>query len=124
MVTKNKIQSESGKGRKNLQAKAKAQEEPTKKKPGRKPGPKAKTKQITGYDLLKRDGESLVKAYAKLEKQFDSFAEALNELCYENGDKKQSATKTNQAALAFGKETTTFKKVLAKAKSSLKPIYS
>ena len=125
MVAKNKIQSKtSGKGRKNLQAKAKAQE--PKKKPGRKPGPKAKakTKQITGYTLLKRDESALVKAYANLEKQFDSFAESLNELCYENGDKKLSATKTNQAALAFGKETTTFKKVLAKAKSSLKPIYS
>ena len=127
MVAKNKIQSKtSGKGRKNLQAKAKAQE-PKKKpgrKPGSKPGPKAKTKQITGYNLLKRDEGALVKAYAKLEKQFESFAESLNELCYENGDKKVSATKTNQATLAFGKETTAFKKVLAKAKSSLKPIYS
>ena len=125
MAGKKKIQSKTtGKGRKNLQAKSKAQE---KKKPGPKPKGKAaatKTKQITGYNLLKRDENALVKAYAKLEKQFDSFAEALNELCYENGDKKQSAVKTNQAALAFGKETTAFKQILAKAKSSLKPIYS
>ena len=125
MVGKKKIQSKTtGKGRKNLQAKSKAQEK-------KKPGPKAKikekatkTKQITGYTLLKRDEGALVKAYARIEKQFDSFAEALNELCYENGDKKQSAVKTNQAALAFGKETTEFKKTLAKAKNSLKPIYS
>jgi hypothetical protein len=118
---KKKIQSATtGKGRKNLQAKTKEV------KPKGKPGPKkkAKTKQITGYNLLKRDENALVKAYAAVEKHFDSFAEALNELCYENGDKKKSATKTNQAALAFGKETTAFKKVLAKAKSSLKPIYS
>ena len=125
MAGKKKIQSKTtGKGRKNLQAKSKAQ---IKKKPGPKPGGKkkeTKTKQITGYTLLKRDENSLVKAYAQLEKQFDSFAEALNELCYENGDKKASATKTNQAALAFGKETTAFKKTLAKAKNSLKPIYS
>ena len=117
---KKKIQSSTtGKGRKNLQAKTK--EVKTTKS---KPGPKAKTKQITGYNLLKRDENALVKAYAAVEKHFDAFADALNELCYENGDKKKSATKTNQAALAFGKETTTFKKVLAKAKSSLKPIYS
>ena len=118
---KKKIQSATtGKGRKNLQAKTKE----VKTKAKGKPGPKAKTKQITGYTLLKRDENALVKAYATVEKQFDSFAEALNELCYENGDKKKSATKTNQAALAFGKETIAFKRVLAKAKSSLKPIYS
>lgn len=117
---KKKIQSATtGKGRKNLQAKTK--EVKVKAKPGPK---KKKTKQITGYILLKRDESALVKAYAAVEKHFDSFAEALNELCYENGDKRKSATKTNQAALAFGKETTIFKKVLAKAKGSLKPIYS
>ena len=120
---KKKIQSTTtGKGRKNLQAKTKEKEVKTKGKPG--PKAKAKTKQITGYALLKRDENSLVKAYAAVEKHFESFAEALNELCYENGDKKKSATKTNQAALAFGKETTSFKKILAKAKGSLKPIYS
>jgi hypothetical protein len=118
---KKKIQSSTtGKGRKNLQAKTKEKKIKTK----GKPGPKAKTKQITGYNLLKRDENALVKAYAAIEKHFDSFADALNELCYANGDKKKSAIKTNQAALAFGKETTLFKKVLAKAKSSLKPIYS
>ena len=116
---KKKIQSEAtGKGRKNLQAKA-SEKKTTTKKPGRKP----KTKQITGYKLLKRDENALVKAYANIEKHFDEFAEALNELCYENGDKKASAVKTNKAALAFGKETTAFKKVLAKSKSSLKPVY-
>ena len=120
---KKKIQSATtGKGRKNLQAKTKEKEVKTKKKPG--PKAKAKTKQITGYTLLKRDENALVKGYAAVEKHFESFAEALNELCYENGDKKKSATKTNQAALAFGKETTAFKKILAKAKGSLKPIYS
>lgn len=124
MAGKKKIQSSAtSKGRKNLQAKA-AKVEPKTKTNTKKPGPKPKTKQITGYNLLKRDENALVKAYAKIEKEFDAFAEALNNLCYENGDKKGSATKTNQAALAFGKETVAFKKVLAKAKSSLKPIYT
>ena len=122
MAGKKKIQASTSKGRKNLKAKV-AKVTPKAKAKGR-PGPKPKTKQITGYTLLKRDENALVKAYAKLEKQFDGFADALNELCYENGDKKESATKTNQAALAVGKENTAFKKVLAKAKSSLKPIYS
>jgi hypothetical protein len=122
-MARKKIQSTaSTKGRKNLQAKAKETATTAKKKPG--PKPKTKTKQITGYSLLKRDENSLVKAYASLEKQFEAFSEALNDLCYENGDKKASATKTNQAALAFGKETTAFRKTLAKAKSSLKPIYT
>ena len=121
-MARKKIQQDSGKGRKNLQAKAK--ETTTTKKPGRKPGPKTKTKQITGYNLLKRDENALVKAYAKIETEFEKFAECLNDLCYENGNKKEAAVKTNKAALAFGKETTAFKKVLAKAKSSLKPIYS
>lgn len=121
MAGKKKIQKPVSKGRKNLQAKvAKVETKPK----AKKPGPKSKTKQITGYNLLKRDESALVKAYARIEKEFDTFAEALNNLCYENGDKKQSATKTNQAALAFGKETVAFKKVLAKAKSSLKPIYT
>ena len=124
MAGKKKIQSSTSKGRKNLKEKAaKTQTKPKVKAKGR-PGPKPKTKQVTGYTLLKRDENLLVKAYAKLEKQFDNFADALNTLCYENGDKKESATKTNQAALAVGKENTAFKKVLAKAKSSLKPIYS
>jgi len=124
MPPKKKIQTKSSsKGRANLKAKSKAQTK-TRKKPGPKPGPKPKTKQVTGYKLLKRDEHALVKAFGKLDKMYDNFAEALNELCYENGDKKDSATKTNQAALAFGKETTAFKKTLAKAKSSLKPIYS
>lgn len=122
MTEKKKIQSETtSKGRKNLQAKMAKAEPKTKVK---KPGPKPKTKQITGYNLLKRDENALVKAYAKIEKEFDTFAEALNNLCYENGDKKESAVKTNQAALAFGKETVAFKKILAKAKTSLKPIYT
>jgi ribulose 1,5-bisphosphate carboxylase large subunit-like protein len=121
-MARKKIQSETtGKGRMNLQAKAK-KTTTAKKKPG--PKPKTKTKQITGYNLLKRDENALVKAYAKIETEFEKFAECLNDLCYENGDKKKSAVKTNQAALAFGKETVAFKKVLAKAKSSLKPIYS
>ena len=127
-MARKKIQSKTtGKGRKNLQTKAKAQ---TRKKPGpkpgarKKPGPKPKTKQITGYKLLKRDENRLVKAYAELEKKFDGFAEALNEMCYENGNKMEAATKTNQAVLAFGKETTAFKKTLKAAKDGLKPIYS
>lgn len=124
MAGKKKIQASTSKGRKNLKAKVAGVTPKAKIKAKGKPGPKPKTKQITGYTLLKRDENLLVKAYAKLEKQFDNFADALNELCYENGDKKDSATKTNQAALAVGKENTAFKKVLAKAKSSLKPIYS
>lgn len=124
-MARKKIQSAiTTKGRKNLQAKAKETETKVKAKPGRKPGPKAKTKQVTGYALLKRDEGALVKAYASLEKQFENFSECLNTLCYENGNKKESAVMTNKAALAIGKETTAFKKVLAKAKSSLKPIYS
>jgi len=122
-MAKRKIQSEKTEGRKKLQTKAKEVETKTKAK--KKPGPKPKkTKQITGYTLLKRDEAALVRAYASLEKKFDSFAEYLNVLCYENGDKKQSATKTNQAAIAFNKETIAFKRVLAKAKGSLKPIYT
>ena len=126
MAGKKKIQSSTGKGRKNLKEKVAKTQTKTKtevKAKGR-PGPKPKTKQVTGYALLKRDENLLVKAYAKLEKQFDNFADALNGLCYENGDKKDAATKTNQAALAVGRENSAFKKVLAKAKSSLKPIYS
>lgn len=122
-MAKKKIQSEKTEGRKKLQTKAKEVE--TKSKTKKKPGPKPKkTKQITGYNLLKRDENALVKAYASLEKKFDGFAETLNILCYENGDKKKSATETNQAAIAFNKETIAFKRILAKAKSSLKPIYT
>lgn len=120
MPPKKKIQSKKGKGRVNLKAKSQAKKTTARKKPG----PKPKTKQITGYKLLKRDENKLVKSYAAIEKHFESFAEALNELCYENGDKKESATKTNQAVLAFGKQTTEFKKVLKSAKDGLKPIYS
>lgn len=122
MPPKRKLQSKKGKGRANLKAKA----QPAKKKTTAKgkPGPKPKTKQITGYKLLKRDESRLVKAYAQIETKFEAFAEALNELCYENGNKKDSATKTNQAVLAFGKQTTEFKKVLKSAKDGLKPIYS
>jgi hypothetical protein len=115
------LQAKAGKGRANLKAKSKAA---TGKKPGRKPGPKPKIKEIIGYNLLKRDEKALVKSYAAIEKDFESFAEALNEMCYENGDKKQAATKTNQAVLAFGKQTTAFKKVLKKAKDGLKPLYA
>jgi hypothetical protein len=122
MAGKKKIQSSTSKGREKLKAKV-AEVTPKAKAKGR-PGPKPKTKQVTGYTLLKRDENLLVKAYAKIEKEFDNFADALNELCYENGDKKDAATKTNQAALAVGKENSAFKKVLAKAKNSLKPIYS
>lgn len=123
MAPRKKIQSKStGKGRANL--KAKSQAVTKKKTPGRKPGPKPKTKQITGYNLLKRDEKALVKTYALIEKAFESFGDALNEMCYENGDKKEAATKTNKAVLAFGKQTTAFKGVLKKAKDGLKPIYS
>jgi hypothetical protein len=121
-----KIQSKTGKGRKNLQTKAKGKPGPKPKtKTKRKPGPKPKTKQITGYKLLKRDENRLVKAYASLEKSFDAFSEALNEMCYdENGNRLEAATKTNKAVLAFGKETTEFKRTLKAAKDGLKPIYS
>ena len=118
MKNKKTLKSSASKGRQNLKAKAASTKTTT------RPGPKPKTKQITGYTLLKRDEGALVKAYAKLEKTFDGCADALNALCYENGDKKEAAVKTNKAALALGKENSVFKKVLAKAKSSLKPIYS
>lgn len=121
MAPRKKIQSKSGKGRTNLKAKSQAAAKKTTKN---KPGPKPKTKVITGYKLLKRDENTLVKAYSAIEKEFESFAQALNELCYENGDKKEAATKTNQAVLAFGKQTTNFKKVLKSAKDGLKPLYS
>lgn len=122
-MARKKLQTKkTGKGRKNLQTKAKAQAK-GKTTTRKKPGPKPKTKQIVGYNLLKRDENSLVKAYADLEKKFDAFAEALNQMCYENGNKLEAATATNKAVLDFGKETTAFKKILKSAKDGLKPIY-
>jgi hypothetical protein len=125
MAGRKKIQSKkTGKGRKNLQAKAATQQKTEPKKRGRKPGPKPKTKTIVGYKLLKRDENRLVKSFAALEKDFESFAEALNKFCYENSDKKQAAMDTNKTVLAFGKKTTEFKKALKSAKDGLKPVYS
>lgn len=116
-----KIQSKTtSRGRKNLQAKSKAQ---TKKTTRKRPGPKPTKKVPIGFNMLKRDQNALVKAYAVLEKKFDAFAEALNKYCYEDGDKMKSAVDANKAVTAFNKQTTEFRKALMKSKQGLKPIY-
>jgi len=119
-MAKKKIQSkEVSKGRKNLQAKSKQATTKTRKKPG----PKATKKVAVGYTLLKRDETAVVKAYAALEKEFDKFAELLNNYCYENGDKMKAAVETNKAIMTFNKQTSVFRKALMKSKQGLKPIY-
>ena len=121
-MAQKKIQSKTtSKGRKNLQAKSKAQTKTTIRK---KPGPKPTKKVPVGYNLLKRDEGTLVKAYAALEKKFDAFAEKLNKYCYENGDKMQAAVNTNKAIMEFNKQTSVFRSALMKSKQGLKPIYS
>jgi hypothetical protein len=127
MAARKKIQSKTtSKGRKNLQEKSKqvAQKTVPKKKPGRKPGPKPTKKIPTGYTLLKRDEKTLVKSYAVLEKKFDSFAEKLNNYCYENGDKMKAAVEANKSIMEFNKQTSVFRKALMKSKQGLKPIYT
>lgn len=120
-MAKKKIQSKTtGKGRKNLQSKAKAASKPTTRK---KPGPKPTKKVPIGYNMLKRDENAVVKSYAKLEKTFDAFAEKLNTYVYQNGDKVAAAVETNKAIMAFNKQTSEFRKVLMKTKQGLKPIY-
>jgi hypothetical protein len=122
-MARKKIQSTTtGKGRKNLQTKAKAV---TKKKATtrKKPGPKPTKKVPVGYTMLKRDENTLVKAYAQLEKSFDAFAEQLNNYCYENGDKMKAAVETNKAVANFNKQTSAFRKALMKSKQGLKPVY-
>jgi len=122
-TTKKKIQSKTtSKGRKNLQAKSKAQIE-VKAKIRKKPGPKPTKKIPVGHTLLKRDENTLVKSYAALEKKFEKFAEMLNNYCYENGDKVKIAVEANKAIMDFNKQTSIFRKLLMKSKASLKPIY-
>lgn len=123
MVQKKKIQSETtSKGRKNLQAKSKAQSK-AKANVHKKPGPKPTKKVPIGHTLLKRDEATLVKSYAVLEKKFDKFAEMLNNYCYENGDKVKAAVEANKAIADFNKQTAVFRKALMKSKAGLKPIY-
>ena len=120
---KKKIQSKTtSKGRKNLQAKSQAA---AKKKTTthKKPGPKPTKKQPIGFTLLKRDEAALVKSYAVLEKKFDAFAETLNKLCYEDGDKMKATVIANKAVTAFSQQTSAFRKTLMKSKQGLKPIY-
>jgi hypothetical protein len=120
-MARKKIQSKTtGKGRKNLQSKAKAA---TKKTTRKKPGPKPTKKVPIGYNMLKRDENAVVKSYAQLEKKFDAFAEKLNIYVYQNGDKVTAAVETNKAIMAFNKQTSEFRKVLMKTKQGLKPIY-
>lgn len=121
-MARKKIQSKTtGKGRKNLQTKAKAA---TKKTTRKKPGPKPTKKVPVGYKMLKRDENAVVKAYAALEKKFDAFAEKLNTYVYQNGDKMAAAVETNKAIMAFNKQTSDFRKVLMKTKQGLKPEYA
>ena len=118
-----KIQSTTtGKGRKNLQTKAKAASKKTAAR--KKPGPKPTKKVPVGFTMLKRDENTLVKAYAKLEKTFDAIAEQLNNYCYENSDKMKAAVETNKAITNFNKETSAFRKALMKSKQGLKPVYA
>ena len=121
MAPKKKIQKKTtSKGRKNLQAKSKAA---TGRVVHKKPGPKPTKKVPIGFNMLKRDENALVKAYAALEKKFDAFAEKLNKYCYENGDKMKAAVDTNKAITEFNKQTTVFRTSLMKSKQGLKPIY-
>ncbi len=121
-MARKKIQSgTTGKGRKNLQTKAKAVTKTTTRK---KPGPKPTKKVPVGFTMLKRDENTLVKAYALLEKKFDALADQLNNYCYENGDKMKASVETNKAVMDLNKQTSEFRKVLMKSKQGLKPVYA
>lgn len=110
------------KGKKNLQLKSK---KPTKKPTGKKPGRKAKVKEVVGHSILKRDVNSLVKAFGKIDKASDEFATKLNSLCYDEENNKDVLLKeTNATLLVFGKAITEFKALMKKAKAGIKPIYS
>ena len=125
MAQKKKIQTKTtSKGRKNLQAKSKqaAQKSTTASK--KRPGPKPTKKIPVGYTLLKRDEKTLVQSYAALEKKFETFAEKLNNYCYENGDKMKAAVEANKSIMEFNKQTSVFRKALMKSKQGLKPIYT
>lgn len=117
---KKKIQSKKSSARKNLQSKAQSKAKATTRK---KPGPKPTKKVPIGFSMLKRDENTLVKSYAVLEKKFDTFAEALNKFCYEDGDKMKAAVVANKAVTEFSKQTSEFRKALMKSKQGLKPIY-